>query len=98
MSKNYYLCYNQKQLETDIISMESDIKNHSLYRHFKGGLYEIIGIAKHSETLEELVVYRAQAHPEKLWVRPKAEFFEEIEYDGMKIRRFSPENKSTKSG
>ncbi len=60
------------------------------YKHYKGNLYEVIGVAKHSETLEEMVVYKAlyQAEGENLWVRPKALFLEEIEVGGKKIKRF----------
>ena len=59
------------------------------YRHFKGGVYEVIGVAKHSETLEETVVYRSVANG-GLWVRPAAMWEEEVEYNGKKVRRFSP--------
>ncbi len=60
------------------------------YRHYKGKEYEVIGFAKHSETLEELVVYKALYQPEgeNLWVRPKKMFFEEIEIEGIKKPRF----------
>jgi hypothetical protein len=60
------------------------------YRHYKNKEYEVIGIARHSETLEELVVYRALYENEvsKLWVRPLAMFLEEIEVDGKKMPRF----------
>lgn len=60
------------------------------YRHHKGNLYRVIGVAKHSETLEELVVYEAlYENPEsKLWVRPKRMFSEEIEVNGVKKARF----------
>jgi len=58
------------------------------YRHFKGNEYRVIGVAKHSETLEELVVYQALYGDNDLWVRPKSMFFEEIEKDGIKIKRF----------
>ncbi len=60
------------------------------YKHYKGNLYEVIGVAKHSETLEEMVVYKAlyQAEGENLWVRPKALFLEEVEVGGKKIKRF----------
>lgn len=60
------------------------------YQHYKGNHYELIGIAKHSETLEELVVYKALYENElgNLWVRPKAMFLEEVEVDGKKMPRF----------
>ncbi|MCX6763502.1 MAG: DUF1653 domain-containing protein [Candidatus Moranbacteria bacterium] len=58
------------------------------YRHYKGNKYEVIGIAKHSETLEDLVVYRALYGENELWVRPVKMFFEEVEVDGKKIPRF----------
>ena len=58
------------------------------YRHFKGNEYEVLGVAKNSETLEELVVYRALQGEGGLWVRPKEMFFEEIECDRRKIQRF----------
>lgn len=60
------------------------------YRHFKGKEYEVIGVAKHSETLEELVVYRALYGEGQIWVRPLKMFLEEVEVDGKKIPRFSP--------
>lgn len=53
------------------------------YRHFKGKLYELIGVARHSETLEEYVVYKALYESEEfgkdaLWIRPKKMFLEEV--------------------
>lgn len=61
-----------------------------LYKHYKGNIYEVIGIAKHSETLEELVVYKAtyQLEGDNLWVRPKGMFLENIMIDGKEIKRF----------
>jgi hypothetical protein len=60
------------------------------YRHFKGNEYEVIGIAKHSETLEPIVVYRAlYGDTAQLWVRPAAMFAEEIERDGVRMPRFA---------
>lgn len=61
-----------------------------LYKHYKGNIYEVIGIARHSETLEELVVYKAtyQKEGENLWVRPKAMFLETIVLDGIEQKRF----------
>ncbi len=58
------------------------------YRHYKGKEYEVIGLAKHSETLEELVVYRALYGEGQVWVRPLKMFIEEVEVDGNKIARF----------
>jgi hypothetical protein len=59
------------------------------YRHYKGNEYEVIGVAKHSETLEELVVYRALYGEGQIWVRPLKMFTEEVEVNGKKIPRFS---------
>jgi len=58
------------------------------YKHYKGKEYEVIGIAKHSETLEEMVVYRALYGNNELWVRPINMFTEEVEVDGKKVLRF----------
>ena len=60
-----------------------------IYRHFKGNLYEVIGMAKHSETLEEMVVYRALYGEGGLWVRPASMWKETIERDGMVYLRFT---------
>lgn len=57
------------------------------YKHFKGGEYEVLGIAKHSETLEELVIYRHFGKDE-FWVRPLKMFLEKITFDGQEINRF----------
>lgn len=59
------------------------------YRHFKGGEYEVIGTAKHSETLEEMVVYRALYGEVGLWVRPASMWNETVERDGKTYRRFT---------
>lgn len=58
------------------------------YRHFKGGEYEVVGIAKHSETCEPMVVYRAMYGEGGLWVRPAAMFLETVERDGKVSARF----------
>ena len=58
------------------------------FRHFKGGCYRLEGFAKDSETLEDMVVYRALYGEGGLWVRPARMFFETIERDGMKMKRF----------
>jgi hypothetical protein len=60
------------------------------YKHYKGNIYEVIGVAKHSETLEEMVVYKATYQPEgqNLWVRPLKLFLETISVDGQSVKRF----------
>ncbi len=58
------------------------------YKHYKGNEYEVIGVAKHSETLEELVAYQALYGNYDLWVRPLKMFTEEVEINGKKIPRF----------
>lgn len=63
------------------------------YKHYKGGMYEVLGVARHSETLEELVAYRALYDSEEfgknsLWVRPKGMFRESVEVDGKTVPRF----------
>jgi hypothetical protein len=60
------------------------------YRHYKGGEYEVIGAARHSETLEPLVVYRPLYNATGLWVRPHAMFFSDVVVDGVTRRRFEP--------
>ncbi|MGD9852297.1 MAG: DUF1653 domain-containing protein [Nitrospirales bacterium] len=59
-----------------------------LYRHYKGNYYQVIGIAKHSETEEELVVYRALYGTFGLWVRPLKMFKELVERNGSLVSRF----------
>ena len=59
------------------------------YRHFKGGEYEVIGLARHSETLEPMVVYRALYGERGLWVRPAQMWNETVERDGKTYRRFT---------
>ena len=68
--------------------MEGNSLKLGTYRHYKGKMYEVIGVAKHSETLEELVVYRALYGDNGLWVRPLKMFLEEIEVNGLRIPRF----------
>jgi hypothetical protein len=58
------------------------------YRHYKGKAYEVIGIARHSETEEELVVYRKMYGDHSLWVRPLGMFAEDVLVDGLKVPRF----------
>lgn len=60
------------------------------YRHYKGGLYEVIGTATHSETLEEMVIYRALYGEGGVWVRPASMWNDIITKDGISKRRFEP--------
>ena len=59
------------------------------YRHFKGNEYEVLYLARHSETLEEMVVYRALYGERGIWVRPASMWNEIIERDGKTFRRFT---------
>jgi hypothetical protein len=58
------------------------------YRHFKGNEYEVIGVAKHSETLEPMVVYRALYGDGDIWVRPVSMWNDTVTRDGVTRRRF----------
>ena len=62
-----------------------------LYKHYKGNIYEVMGIAKHSETLEYMVVYKAtyQKEGENLWVRPMKMFLEMVIIEGVEKKRFT---------
>jgi len=58
------------------------------YRHYKGGEYEVIGVARHSETLEPMVLYRPLYNDSGLWVRPFGMFFETVDVEGRGQPRF----------
>lgn len=60
------------------------------YKHYKGHMVQVLGVAKHSETLEDLVVYDHLGTNElsELWVRPLAMFLEDVEVDGKTMKRF----------
>ncbi|WP_305805215.1 DUF1653 domain-containing protein [Stenotrophomonas sp. YIM B06876] len=60
------------------------------YRHFKGGNYEVVGVVRHSETLEPMVLYRPLDSDVGLWVRPYAMFVAQVEVDGQLQPRFAP--------
>lgn len=65
-----------------------------IYRHYKGNLYEVLYVARHSETLEEMVVYQAQYNEKGIWVRPLSMFFETVVIDGVPMPRFQKINPS----
>lgn len=60
------------------------------FRHHKGKYYRLLGLAPHSETLEPLAIYQLLYGDFGLWARPAKMFFEEIEIDGKRVRRFEP--------
>jgi hypothetical protein len=72
--------------------ISNEIVTGGLYRHYKGKMYRALDIVRHSETLEELVLYETLYENElgKLWVRPKAMFLSNIEIEGRSVRRFQP--------
>ena len=59
------------------------------YRHFKGKEYEVLGLAKHSETLEEMVIYRALYGNHDIWVRPLSMWNGTVERNGITVKRFT---------
>ena len=69
--------------------METTTNIRGIYRHFKGKYYEVIDVGRHSETLEEFVIYRHLYGDFGFFIRPKNMFFEEVERDGQKMPRFA---------
>ena len=64
------------------------IEKGSIYQHFKGNIYKIVGVGKHSETLEDYVVY-TDLNEDKIWIRPYDMFLEEVQLeDGTVVPRF----------
>lgn len=59
------------------------------YRHYKGGEYEVLGVVRHSESLEPLVLYRPLYNESGMWVRPYAMFVGEVEVEGVRRPRFA---------
>ena len=59
------------------------------YRHYKGKEYTVLGVARHSETLEDMVIYRAEYGERGIWVRPKDMFLETVSVNGETVFRFS---------
>ena len=59
------------------------------YQHYKGPMYEVFDVARHSETEEEMVVYKTLYGDFSLWVRPLKMFMEEVEYEGKTMKRFT---------
>ncbi len=59
------------------------------YRHFKGGHYSVVGFARHSETLEDMVIYRSIDREGDVWVRPLVMFEESVQHQGATVPRFT---------
>ena len=70
------------------------MENERYFRHYKGNYYRMLGVARHSETLDELVVYQALYGERGLWVRPRQMFFETVVVDGHTVARFQEVEKS----
>lgn len=62
-----------------------------VYRHYKGNKYEVTGFAKHSETLEDMVIYKALYGNREVWVRPLSMWSEMVEIEGKTVKRFEYE-------
>jgi hypothetical protein len=67
--------------------MNTKIKK-GIYQHYKGFYYDVLDVAQHTETLEELVIYRALYGDYKIWLRPLTMFLEDVEINGVKTKRF----------
>lgn len=59
-----------------------------LYQHYRGNFYQVLGVCRHEETLEEMIVYRALYADFGLWVRPRAVFESKVNSDGKEVPRF----------
>lgn len=81
-------------MQEQLLSLSAQATNLKLgrYRHFKGNEYKVLGVARHSETLEEMVVYQAlygeASASWRIWIRPLAMFLEEVEVNGQRQPRF----------
>lgn len=85
----------QAKLKETTISATQTVKEEKMttiepgiYQHYRGNLYQVIGMARHSETLEELVVYQQLYGDYGLWVRPYKMFTEMVEHEGKQVLRF----------
>ena len=83
-----YIHYNKKKNGCQLFKGAFNMIKTGIYRHFKGGRYEVIGLAKHSETMEDMVVYRALYGEGELWVRPLAMWQETVVHNGERVPRF----------
>ena len=77
-----------ESVQSDDVKPLPEIGKPGIYRHFKGGEYEFICLAKDSETSEELVIYKETGDEGKIWARPSAIFYQYVDVDGKRIPRF----------
>lgn len=70
------------------LSAEARALKPGVYEHFKGNRYEVLSVARHSETLDEFVVYRALYGEHGLWIRPLKMFLEQVKHNGKIMPRF----------
>lgn len=75
------------QPKKELPPIESKIEG--IYRHYKGNLYRVLGVGRHSETLEEMVIYESLSYPGELWVRPARMWNETVTVNGVSQNRFS---------
>lgn len=78
----------EEKIKENINSSKRTLKTGSIYKHFKGNEYLVLHLAKHSETLENLVVYQALYGERGIWVRPLNMFLEQVQVDGKMVNRF----------
>ena len=71
----------------DIIDCMKQIHIDGTYQHYKGNIYQVMATAKHSETLEDLVIYKS-VDEEKVWARPLEMFLDNVMVDGEEVERF----------
>ncbi len=71
------------------MNMERTVVPGKIYRHFKGNFYKVLHVARHSETLEDYVVYQALYGELGIWVRPMEMFLSMKDMDGVSVERFS---------
>jgi len=93
MPGDYYIFEGDIKKIEELTTYEEAVESIPLgrYRHYKGNEYEVIGIARHSETTEPMVVYRALFGDGGIWVRPAYMWNETVERDGKTVRRFEKE-------
>lgn len=86
--KNIKFCEHSFYQKTQNVVREEKMLKKGIYQHYQGNLYQVLGIARHSESLEEMVVYQALYPDYGLWVRPRALFEERVTYQEKTCPRF----------